>query len=55
MNGASAEPCVRTINKLSNSITTTIGVNQYFLRILKKRKNSTAIFSLLMRRSQGMG
>lgn len=43
MNGASADPCVTTIRRLSNSSTSAIGASQYFLRTRRNCQNSSKI------------
>ncbi len=53
MSGARAEPCVAAMSRLKNWSTNTIGINQYFFRTRKNRKNSMRISSLLTAHTTG--
>ena len=45
MKGANTEPSVKTINVPKRTKNKAMGINQYFLRILRKFQNSTIIES----------
>lgn len=48
MKGASADPCVSTINPPSNTRKTMIGSSHHFLRIFKNCQSSDMIDNLLI-------
>ena len=48
MNGANAEPCVKTINAPNNTKKNTIGKSHHFFLIFKNSQSSTKVDNLLI-------
>jgi len=48
MNGANADPSVKTIKKPNNTRKTTIGANHHFFRAFRKDQSSLTIAILLI-------